>query len=191
MPNATKRALAASLKRLLETTPLDKITIQNLVDDAEVSRKTFYYHFQDIYDLLEWGLADQVNHAFEGWATADGWEQGLERIFASLEENRTAMRRTGRVYRPRPRAGDRGGPGLHSGALFLRRGLLFPLLAQQGHEAGGPGSYAPYPPSVSGQYGEHDPALSGGINGKRGPKTVVPDPPSNIKFPCNPPFCGL
>ncbi len=91
MPNATKRALAASLKRLLETTPLDKITIQNLVDDAEVSRKTFYYHFQDIYDLLEWGLADQVNHAFEGWATADGWEQGLERIFASLEENRTAI----------------------------------------------------------------------------------------------------
>ena len=43
-------------------------------------------------------LADQVNHAFEGWATADGWEQGLERIFASLEENRTAILN---IYRPR------------------------------------------------------------------------------------------
>ena len=54
MSNLTKRALAASLKKLLERAPLDKITIQDLVDDAEVSRKTFYYHFQDIYALMEW-----------------------------------------------------------------------------------------------------------------------------------------
>lgn len=126
MPNATKRALAASLKRLLETTPLDKITIQNLVDDAEVSRKTFYYHFQDIYDLLEWGLADQVNHAFEGWATADGWEQGLERIFASLEENRTAILN---IYRSKNRELLD-----HHLAGMAGRLLLNIFNAQPGHE---------------------------------------------------------
>ena len=172
MPNATKRALAASLKRLLETTPLDKITIQNLVDDAEVSRKTLSGGEPD-------GHTEYLPFKKPG---AAGPSSGRYGGAAAVEHLQCPAR---------PRAGDRGGPGLHSGALFLRRGLLFPLLAQQGHEAGGPGSYAPYPPSVSGQYGEHDPALSGGINGKRGPKTVVPDPPSNIKFPCNPPFCGL
>ena len=52
MANTTKRALAAALKKRLTLTTLDKITIQQLVDDAEVSRKTFYYHFQDVYDLL-------------------------------------------------------------------------------------------------------------------------------------------
>ena len=40
MSNITKRALAASLKKLLERAPLDKITIQDLVDDAEVRRAT-------------------------------------------------------------------------------------------------------------------------------------------------------
>ena len=59
MSNMTKRALAFSLKKLLAQSPLDKITVQNIVDDAEVSRKTFYYHFQDIYDLLEWALVDE------------------------------------------------------------------------------------------------------------------------------------
>lgn len=91
MQNTTKRALAASLKRLLETTPLDKITIQNLVDDAEVSRKTFYYHFQDIYDLLEWGLEDESQRILEGPITEDTWQRGLEAIFANLENNRTLI----------------------------------------------------------------------------------------------------
>lgn len=91
MPNTTKRALVASLKRLLEKTPLDKITIQNLVDDAEVSRKTFYYHFQDIYDLLEWGLVDEGQRILEGPVTGDTWQQGLQRIFTYLEENRALI----------------------------------------------------------------------------------------------------
>ena len=58
MANTTKRARAAALKKRLTLTTLDKITIQQLVDDAEVSRKTFYYHFRDVYELLEWLLID-------------------------------------------------------------------------------------------------------------------------------------
>ena len=54
MPNTTKRLLAASLKRLLSGKTLDCITIQDITDDAEVSRKTFYYHFQDTRDVLMW-----------------------------------------------------------------------------------------------------------------------------------------
>ena len=70
MSNITKRALAASLKKLLERAPLDKITIQDLVDDAEVSRKTFYYHFQDIYDLMEWCIVEDGKRILEGNVTA-------------------------------------------------------------------------------------------------------------------------
>lgn len=91
MSNMTKRALAASLKKLLARTTLDKITIQNIVDDAEVSRKTFYYHFQDIYDLLEWTLVDEGRRVLEGRTTADTWQQGLRDVLASLQENQAAI----------------------------------------------------------------------------------------------------
>lgn len=88
MANMTKRALAAALKDLLTRMPLDKITIQNLVDTAEVSRKTFYYHFADIYALLEWTLVDEGRRILGEKLTADTWHQGLARVFEYLEQNR-------------------------------------------------------------------------------------------------------
>lgn len=50
----TKRALAASLKKLLAQKPLSKITIADITEDCGMNRMTFYYHFQDIYDLIDW-----------------------------------------------------------------------------------------------------------------------------------------
>ena len=58
MSQITKRALAASLKRLLAEKPLSKITISDITDDCGINRMTFYYHFQDIYDLIEWICLD-------------------------------------------------------------------------------------------------------------------------------------
>ncbi|HRL58099.1 MAG TPA: TetR/AcrR family transcriptional regulator, partial [Lachnospira sp.] len=53
MSNTTKRALENSLKQMLLKKPLDKITISDLTDDCGISRMAFYYHFKDIYDLVE------------------------------------------------------------------------------------------------------------------------------------------
>ena len=54
MSQITKRALASALKELLEHKPLNKITIADITEQCGVNRQTFYYHFQDIYALLEW-----------------------------------------------------------------------------------------------------------------------------------------
>ena len=54
MSNITKHALAESLKKLLLKKPLNKITINDLTTDCGISRMAFYYHFKDIYDLVEW-----------------------------------------------------------------------------------------------------------------------------------------
>ena len=51
--NTTKIALEASLKELLKKKPFDKITIADLTEDCGISRMAFYYHFKDIYDLVE------------------------------------------------------------------------------------------------------------------------------------------
>jgi AcrR family transcriptional regulator len=48
-----EKKLIESFKSLVETTPVDKITIKEITDGAGVIRSTFYYHFQDKYDLIE------------------------------------------------------------------------------------------------------------------------------------------
>ena len=54
MSQITKRALATSLKNMLLKKPLNKITINDIANDCGINRMTFYYHFKDIYDLIEW-----------------------------------------------------------------------------------------------------------------------------------------
>ena len=52
----TKTALVASLKKLMEKKSLNKISVRDIIEECGVNRKTFYYHFQDIYDLVRWML---------------------------------------------------------------------------------------------------------------------------------------
>lgn len=56
----TKRTLAASLRGLMKKKPLSKITVSEIIADCGVNRKTFYYHFSDIYDLLKWMLEEEA-----------------------------------------------------------------------------------------------------------------------------------
>ena len=52
----TKKALSESLKRIMKKKPLSKITVSEIIADCGMNRKTFYYHFDDIYALLKWTL---------------------------------------------------------------------------------------------------------------------------------------
>lgn len=65
MSQVTKRALEASLKNLLLKKPLNKITINDITEDCGINRMTFYYHFQDIYDLVEWACLEDAKKALE------------------------------------------------------------------------------------------------------------------------------
>ena len=62
MPNTTKQALEESLKHMLLKKPLDKITIRDITEDCGISRMAFYYHFQDIYDLVEWACIEDASN---------------------------------------------------------------------------------------------------------------------------------
>ena len=52
--NITKRALASALKQLMETQPFAKISVTDICEACEMNRKSFYYHFKDKYDLVNW-----------------------------------------------------------------------------------------------------------------------------------------
>ena len=52
--NITKRALASALKELMEKVPFSKISIGDICEKCDMNRKSFYYHFKDKYDLINW-----------------------------------------------------------------------------------------------------------------------------------------
>ena len=82
------RALEASLKKMLLKKPVTKITINDITEDCGVNRATFYYHFKDIYDLIEWSCEEDSRKAANGNTTYDTWEQGFLNIFHAVEENK-------------------------------------------------------------------------------------------------------
>ena len=88
MTNATKAALEASLKKLLLKKPLDKITINDLTTDCGISRMAFYYHFKDIYDLVEWSCLEDATQALQGKKTYETWQEGVLQIFEAMLENK-------------------------------------------------------------------------------------------------------
>ena len=88
MSQTTKRAMAASLKNLLLQKPLTKITINDIAEDCGISRMTFYYHFKDIYDLVEWVCVEDAARALEGKKTYDTWQEGFLNIFHAVQANK-------------------------------------------------------------------------------------------------------
>ena len=49
----TQKAIMRTFQQMLEEMPFDKITVSALVRRCEISSNTFYYHYRDIYDLLD------------------------------------------------------------------------------------------------------------------------------------------
>lgn len=88
MSQVTKRALEQSLKNLLLKKPLTKITVGDITDDCGINRMTFYYHFKDIYDLVEWSCLEDAKRALEEKKTYDTWQQGFLQIFKAVQENK-------------------------------------------------------------------------------------------------------
>lgn len=87
MSQVTKRALEQSLKNLLLKKPLTKITVGDITNDCGINRMTFYYHFKDIYDLVEWSCLEDAKRALDEKKTYDTWQQGLLQIFKAVQEN--------------------------------------------------------------------------------------------------------
>lgn len=88
MSQITKRALEQSLKNLLLKKPLTKITINDIAEDCGINRMTFYYHFKDIYDLVEWCCIEDARKALDEKRTYDTWQQGFIQLFEAVRENK-------------------------------------------------------------------------------------------------------
>lgn len=88
----TKRKMAQALKELMAEKPLKRITIQDIVERSHMTRQSFYYHFQDIYEVLElicqYELIDQIAYREE-----ESFSHWIEHLMALIEENRWFYRK--------------------------------------------------------------------------------------------------
>lgn len=89
--DATKVAMSNALKEQLKKKKLSKITINDIASACNISRMTFYYHFQDIYDLTEWTLEEAAGRAIGENRTYESLQQGFEGLLRELQANQTLI----------------------------------------------------------------------------------------------------
>ncbi|MGN0564167.1 MAG: TetR/AcrR family transcriptional regulator C-terminal domain-containing protein [Candidatus Heritagella sp.] len=84
----TKKMLAESLKKIMGTKPLSKITISEIISDCGVNRKTFYYHFPDIYALLKWMLEQETIEVVKNFDLMVNPEEALAFVMDYVDDNK-------------------------------------------------------------------------------------------------------
>ena len=84
----TVQSLAAGFKELVLTTPIDKITIKDITDKAGVIRPTFYNHFQDKYELLEWIIKEEIINPVIPLFQSGFIKEGLILIFTNMQKEK-------------------------------------------------------------------------------------------------------
>lgn len=86
--NAVDTLLAESFKELAEKQPIEKITIKEITDKAGVIRPTFYNHFQDKYELLEWIIKKEALEPMIPLLQHGMVEQALVLLFTTMEHGK-------------------------------------------------------------------------------------------------------
>ena len=89
--NITKRALAAALKELMEGKAFCKISISDICEKCEMNRKSFYYHFRDKYDLVNWIFDTEFLQSIRPENYTAGW-QLLEDMYTYFYEEKEFYR---------------------------------------------------------------------------------------------------
>ena len=90
--NQRKELIASTLKELLQTKPFSKISVTELVQQCRINRKTFYYHFEDIYALLKWMLEREIIEMLRQYDLLSDYDAALGFALDYIGENYTMLR---------------------------------------------------------------------------------------------------
>ncbi|MDQ0148337.1 TetR/AcrR family transcriptional regulator C-terminal domain-containing protein [Eubacterium multiforme] len=84
----TKELFASALKKYMRKKPINKITIQEISNECGLNRRTFYRHFKDIYDLLEWSYQTEIENKINTYIDFPHWSMGLLDLFDYFYTNK-------------------------------------------------------------------------------------------------------
>ncbi len=96
MAKSTKNQIMTTLAELLREKRLDDITVTELVEKCGISRQAFYYHFSDLYGVVDYGVQQLLDEL--GVDQPEEWRASLERTLTLLRENRTLVLNVYRAY---------------------------------------------------------------------------------------------
>lgn len=88
MANYTKKILAQTLQELMKEKLLDDITVQELIERSSMNRKTFYYHFHNIAELLKWIIKENFSSVKTLPIALDTWNTNTINILTFIKENK-------------------------------------------------------------------------------------------------------
>lgn len=94
--NITKKALATALKELMEEKAFEKISVGDICERCDMNRKSFYYHFKDKYDLVNWIFDTEFIAVAKQKTYEHTWEM-LEDACRYFADNRTFYRKALRI----------------------------------------------------------------------------------------------
>ncbi len=88
MPGDMKSKIADVLNDMLKHKNLDKITVKELVDACNISRQSFYYHFRDIMDVVEWYQNKALKQSIEKNLEAPTYKEAIKGIIYEAFEHK-------------------------------------------------------------------------------------------------------
>lgn len=83
MPVDMKVVIGEAFKKMVQKGDVDKVTVKSLIEVCHISRQTFYYHFQDIMDVMEWAIRQETQRLIEQSLKMDDLQSALK-IFISF-----------------------------------------------------------------------------------------------------------
>lgn len=93
MKEDMKSVIADTFSEMLEKEDIDKITVTRLIAQCHISRQTFYYHFKDIMDVLEWTFRRATQELVEQSLNAEDRLKALTAYITFVRQNRTKLKK--------------------------------------------------------------------------------------------------
>ena len=91
MANFTRQAIEAAFMKLLNSKPLNKISVRDIVEECGINRNSFYYHFRDIPSLLGEIITTNTDRLIEEYPSISSLDECFEVAFRFAEKNRNAV----------------------------------------------------------------------------------------------------
>lgn len=89
----TKVLIADSFCRLLQTEPVDGISVKMIIEECGISRQTFYYHYKDIFAVVEFLFSRMIKQSEIECGKADDVVKSIKIILERIDDNRLLINR--------------------------------------------------------------------------------------------------
>lgn len=93
MPVNMKEVIAKTFFQMAGHRDIDRITVKDLVEECKISRQTFYYHFQDLMEVIEWSVNQALEKTLEQSLKAETPEEALQIFIATGRDKKELLLR--------------------------------------------------------------------------------------------------